>query len=451
MTPSLGTSRSPVEAPDGELPARPADWHPLLRQVFQVLDDHGVEWCLLRPPNTPAEPTGDVDLLVHPRHRAGLPALLEPLGFAPIPDAFCPHLDLLTYDPASDCWVHLQFASELSFGPASELTVGDAVAALARRSRVGGMWTLPAEDELWVTLTHAVLDKGEVRARYRPRLSFLAAAAAPGGIVAEAVAPHLPQAWTTARVQELVRAARWAEVDEFAVALRAHWLAARGGKGLRDGVRFASHLLRGLGNPWRRRGVSVALLGPDGAGKSTLAAALEEQFPLGGRSFYMDVKAEELGRVAALRVPGLTFAVYLLRLGWRLAQARARQARGELVIFDRYKYDALHEDPAKPRGRVDALARWLHTHSMPDTAVGLVLDVPGERMFARKGERDPEDLERERRRWLELADALPNLSVIDATRSADEVRRAATAIVWAEYARRWRGRGAGRATPTEGR
>jgi thymidylate kinase len=184
--------------------------------------------------------------------------------------------------------------------------------------------------------------------------------------------------------------------------------------------------------------VSVALLGPDGAGKSTLAAGLVEHSFLPTRSFYMDVRDEELRGVAALRVPGLTFLVYMTELWRRLLRARTHQARGEVVLFDRYVYDALNagREPGLPRR--DAAARWVHTHLLPRATLGVVLDVAGEDMYARKGERNATELDEERRRWLGLAEDMPgHLVVVDAQQPAEAVRRRVTALIWDRYAERW--------------
>ena len=73
---------------------------------------------------------------------------------------------------------------------------------------------------------------------------------------------------------------------------------------LRGAVEFR---LRG----WRRRGISVALLGPDGAGKTTLAGEIDNSFIFPVRRVYMGLTGGLLRHVNRLRVPGLV----LLRTG----------------------------------------------------------------------------------------------------------------------------------------
>jgi SAM-dependent methyltransferase len=67
---------------------------------------------------------------------------------------------------------------------------------------------------------------------------------------------------------------------------------------------------------------------------------------------------------------------------------------------------------------------------VPDPDVLLVLDAPGEVMFARKGEHSAEILEGRRQAYLQLADSLPQARVLDAVQPQDEVQRLATDIVW---------------------
>jgi thymidylate kinase len=417
-----------------------ATWHPFLAGAFAALDEAGVGWCLLRPPGHPAAPTGDVDLLVRAADRRAAARTLSARGLARLPDAGSPDAFFLDYDPARDCWIFLHLTSELSFGRHLELRTGAAAECLGRRVRDGGIWRLAADDEFWVTLLHALLDKGRVGARHRDRLAVLAGSAQATGPVAAAFAAHAPAGWSPGRVLGSARDGRWADLDALARPLGTRWRRTAPGDAAAARLRLLGRLARGLANPWRRRGLSVAVLGPDGAGKSTLVSAVEQTFFLPSRSFYMEVRDAELAAVVRLRVPGLTFLAYLVLLWRRLAAARWHQARGETVLFDRYNYDVL-ADARRPGGLRQRLARWVHARVFPRAGLALVLDVPGPVMFARKGERAPDDLEAERRRLLGLRERLGNVEILDATQPVDQVRRDATGRIWARYAARWSGPG----------
>ena len=62
-----------------------------------------------------------------------------------------------------------------------------------------------------------------------------------------------------------------------------------------------------------------------------------------------------------------------------------------------------------------------------------MLDVPGSVMYARKGERSPELLENQRRRFLALSKRLPHATVLDAAGAEDVVRAEAVARIWRRY------------------
>ena len=138
---------------------------------------------------------------------------------------------------------------------------------------------------------------------------------------------------------------------------------------------------------------------------------------------------------ARRRIPGLGFVSQLITQWWRYLAARYHQAHGRLVIFDRYTFDALLPPPQR-LSRLGRLRRWLLAHACPAPDLVLVLDAPGEVLYARKGEHSVAFLEQQRQRYLELQSYLPQTIVVDATRGAEEVRREATVAIWGRYINR---------------
>jgi thymidylate kinase len=185
----------------------------------------------------------------------------------------------------------------------------------------------------------------------------------------------------------------------------------------------------------RGRGVSIAVLGPDGAGKSTVAEGIQTSFFFPVRSVYMGLGDDRIAPIARVRVPGRAL-VLALTLLWRYVTAQYHQARGRLVIFDRYSYDALHTASQAVTWRA-RMGAWLLAHSCPMPDLVLVLDVPGEVMYRRKGERNPASLEAERQRLLALQHRVRRLQVVDATRSQDAVRTDVVGRIWSLYTSRW--------------
>jgi thymidylate kinase len=120
----------------------------------------------------------------------------------------------------------------------------------------------------------------------------------------------------------------------------------------------------------------------------------------------------------------------------RWLRARGRTTRGQLVLFDRYSFDAMLP-PRRRVSRVGRLRRWLLARSVPRPHLTIILDAPGDLLYARKGEQTPAILETERRSYLTLTDRVPAAAVIDARQSPDEVRKAITIAIWSRWATRW--------------
>src|SRR5205807_2194500 len=136
------------------------------------------------------------------------------------------------------------------------------------------------------------------------------------------------------RVIESVRRDHWLELEQLGTSLRAACtLHMPMGNRL---MRGASRILDRCLGVSHRRGLSVALLGPDGAGKSTLAEGIKHTFIFPVHVTYMGLTDGHLPLVDRLRVPGLVLAGRLCIFWCRYLMARYHQVRGRLVVFDRY-------------------------------------------------------------------------------------------------------------------
>jgi thymidylate kinase len=222
-----------------------------------------------------------------------------------------------------------------------------------------------------------------------------------------------------------------------------------------------------------RRGATVALIGCDGAGKTTVARALEREGELPIRYLYMGVSAESSNRQlpttrlanavkrarrggasggpdgasAPLQTQARTQASGPvkrmrratragLRLTNRLAEEWYRQliaetyrARGEIVVFDRHFAADYHAFDIAGNGR--PLARrihgWVLSRAYPKPDLVVFLDAPPAVLHARKGEGTLASLARRRADYLRLADGElgGSFAVVSATqplpRVVDEV------------------------------
>ncbi len=211
----------------------------------------------------------------------------------------------------------------------------------------------------------------------------------------------------------------------------------------------------------RHAHLTVALIGVDGAGKSTVSARLTEvDLPRPVKVIYMGVNLEASslmlpttrlllaakkarGRRTDLtaspirdheREPGaakgsvketVRLSVWMAEEWLRQIVATSYTRRGRIVIFDRhffadYYHADVHDGPVA-RSSVRRFHGWMLQRAYPKPDLTIMLDAPAERLHARKPEATVAWLERRRRQYLELAAVVPDLVVLDVDRPLDEV------------------------------
>ena len=215
----------------------------------------------------------------------------------------------------------------------------------------------------------------------------------------------------------------------------------------------------------KRAVFTVALAGPDGAGKSTITRRLEKVLPFPSKYVYMGVNLESSNLVLPTtrlllevkralggrpdiagpvdpnkskhRPKSWTQRVFKglkssLRLTNQIAEEWFRQLlvwqyqrRGFIVLFDRhFYYDYYFHDVA-----VDDLQRSLvsriHGHMLerfyPKPDFVIFLDAPAELLYARKREGSVDILDHRRREYLRLREIVKNSVLVDASQSEDDV------------------------------
>ena len=211
---------------------------------------------------------------------------------------------------------------------------------------------------------------------------------------------------------------------------------------------------------------TVALIGPDGAGKSTIGHKLQQVSPLPIKYMYMGVNLEssnlvlpttrlllELKRANGQRPDIATrprnyyqsrphpktipkrFALSLraaLRLVNLTAEEWFRQfvvwsynLRGYSVILDRhfyfdyYAHDVNNDDPKRPLN--SRIHGFMLKKLYPKPDYVIFLDAPTEVLFARKPEGTLESCERRRQEYFQLRKVVKTWSVVDVSQPVDEV------------------------------
>lgn len=222
--------------------------------------------------------------------------------------------------------------------------------------------------------------------------------------------------------------------------------------------------------PARYRPITVALVGADGAGKSTVSRMLHERspLPLPVTTLYMGVNpsagsailptirlllstrpfsvVSSVGRgggprPASVRRPGpqpqrrhlpwrravkdaARLTAWMLEEWLRQLIAASYLRRGYLVVFDRHffaDYYHAHIAHGSNRGLFPRLHGWMLLHAYPKPDLVICLDAPSDILFARKQDDSAEWLEQRRQQYLDLTDVVPELVVIDAGRPLEAV------------------------------
>lgn len=414
--------------------------HELAARLFRALEHADLPYCLLRDEHRldALDGGGEIDLLVPADGLACLRAVALGLGFADLARrGHDPHHFFVAYDPASDTWLKLDVVTRVAYGmPDHALSTDLAEPCLRTRRRAGPTYGLAPETAFVTLLLHCLLDKGAFPDRHRARLAELGAAVTDTAAVTELLARYGSPGLAWSRVAGLIQRGGW----ESLLAERGA-VAARMAAGDRLGIGW-----RTLGGRWGRkldrahemlrpRLPTLALLAPDGAGKSTLAEGIAGSFYFKTHSVYMGLYQKGGRRSRLARVKGLGLVGRLLTQWRRYLRARYQQGRGRLVIFDRYTYDATL--PARGHeGALRRARRWLLARACPPPGLVVLLDAPGAQLFARKGEHSASVLEAQRQHYLALRPLVPQMTVVDATNDADQVRRDVLALIWRRYAER---------------
>lgn len=218
---------------------------------------------------------------------------------------------------------------------------------------------------------------------------------------------------------------------------------------------------------------SIALIGPDGAGKTAISRRIIETLPLQVKYLYMGVNVDSSNRMLPTTRLAAAFKRIInkksewhgppdpkrpqpkpkgflkrilvslrsgLRLLNRLGEECYRQCltwfylwQGNIVLYDRHFLFDYYAYDISPSQRDRPLSRRIHglflQHIYPKPDLVIYLDAPAEVLFARKGEGTIEDLERRRQEYLQAREMVRHFAIVDATQSMDQVTNEVTNLI----------------------
>ena len=416
----------------------------LLSALFNRLEESQLSWCVLHGyDRLPEEITSDVDCLVAPEALSARLGQIKNIIQSLCTDTNAVLVQWIQHEATAHYFV---FASKtenghwefLRFDVSSDYRRNGRIfysgeEILNHRRRFNGFWVPAPRHEFGYYLVKKIA-KGQLGSEHGERLSHLYHEDPIG------CAKEIRKFWRedSARLLEHAAESRdWALVQASIAQLRSELLRTTAARNPVATVRYVAGEVLRVGRRWRYpTGLWIAILGPDGSGKSTVAETVRERIkPAFRRTAQFHFLPRLLRRKAAGHIvtdphgqaPRSSVAS-LAKVAYWLADSVAGYAfvirpalvRSTLVVFDRCVLDAV-VDPKRYRYNGPSWLVRLLWKTIPKPDVVILLDAPVEILHQRKQEVTWEESERQRAAYRALVERMPNGHIVDASRPLPEV------------------------------
>jgi len=389
-----------------------------LRTLFRRLEESEVRYCVLHSWDLlPEELPNDLDLAVHPQDKHKLFSIFELLRqqgyvcFQCLNHSKNGHFFVFSWAERSK--VKTAPVDIVFDHRRSGLVLSTSEKMVAERERHGDFWISSAKTEFAYLLAKKAW-KGRASPSQSLRLRQLVERLGPAE--AEKIAGEIfPRKWRKRAVEACLNGSIAADLVH---ARAKFWRTAWSRRPLQLIGYLAADMKRVIQRWIHPTGILVAILGPDGVGKSTVISGLVNALNLGfwGRHRLFHWRPQTLfrGRDTGInttphaKTPRGMFlsmayltAFFLDHWFGYLFVVRPSLSRSNLVLFDRYFHDVL-VDPRRYRyGGPKWFALFL-SYLVPEPDLVVLLDADQQLIFSRKAELPPDEIERQRQTYQRL-------------------------------------------------
>jgi thymidylate kinase len=424
----------------------------LFRELVAAFDDHELQYCILAGYDTyPDSIASDVDFMVLPADAPRIPAILAAVAARSgsrlvqciAHETTAAWFVIARQGQASLSFLHPDLSTDYRRRGRLWLRAQDMVTRRRRHPR--GFW-IPSTADAFIYYLIKKLDKGAISSAQADELKRRYQSA-PGA--AHQLLEHYFPARGVDLIERALQGRDHASLGASLDTLRDQLHSRAPAEPLLQRLRqFTANGMRLANRLQRPTGLSIAFLGPDGCGKSSVIDQVRHDLRnVFRRVEYQHLRPRPLARgdppanapivdPHGQKARGTAGSVAKLLHFWStyligtLLWTFPRRVSSTLVIFDRYYHDLL-ADPH--RYRYGAQLRWARLLGLlvPEPELVFILDAPPQVVQARKQEVPFAESERQRRAYLDLAPQLREAHVIDATQPLDKVVADVVAIVLA--------------------